>query len=185
MNRTAVVSLCLGASILAGGLTRSNLLKEELEPPSIKAEIGGQNVISVFHNRNTITAGINRAEREANSMARPENGSNREVLARERGESYTGTGNGIEIIGYSKENCVQYAKRITGINRTVGTGGRRGIQGSEPRVGAIGVEKTRTHAVVIEKIEGEKITITEANFLRGRITRRVLRLNDLMGFIYG
>lgn len=102
---------------------------------------------------------------------------------KQRGESYTGTGTSPVIIGQSKESCVPFAKRITGINRSIGDGGRRGINSDVPTVGAIGVEKVRTHAVVIKEIIDDEIIIEEANFIRGAITRRVLKRSDFLGFI--
>jgi len=100
-----------------------------------------------------------------------------------RGESYTGTGNQIEVIGESNENCVEFSKRITGIDRPLGAGAREGISTGTPQVGAIGAEKKVVHAVVVEKIEGDNITIIEANWYRGKITRRVLKRSDFIGFI--
>jgi len=114
---------------------------------------------------------------------------NRDVLSRGSrsytvSESYTGKGTA-EIVGKDTQyfNCVAYAKAKTGIERPIGAGGRAGINSYEPQVGAIGAEKGVAHAVFIEKIEGDKITITEANWKRGWITRRVLSRSDFIGFI--
>jgi len=102
-----------------------------------------------------------------------------------RGESYSGTGGYVEIIGEDTQyfNCVKYAKAKSGISRSIGNGGRAGVNSQTPQVGAIGVEKARYHAVVIEKIEGDKITVTEANYYKRKLTRRVLNRSDFIGFV--
>lgn len=170
-----------GALIIGGLGSRSNLINET-EPPSLVAEIGGVNGLVISHPRNNIVTGDSRNDIEMANRRRIEDGKNRDLLA--RGESWTGTGREVEVIGYSQENCVQYAKRITGISRSIGYGGRQGINSQSPRVGAVGVEARRYHAVVITKIEGERITVEEANYYMGKITRRVLTKRDFLGFIY-
>lgn len=82
------------------------------------------------------------------------------------------------------DNCVEYAKSMTGISRTMGVGGRQAIQGTEPQVGAIGSLIGPAHAVVVEKVDGELVTFTESNFTKGFITRRTLPLSSFIGFIY-
>jgi hypothetical protein len=66
----------------------------------------------------------------------------------------------------------------------MGTGGRLAIQGQEPKVGSIGVEKSIAHAVVIEKIDGDLITFRESNYIKNYITRRTLPRSQFLGFIY-
>ncbi len=110
----------------------------------------------------------------------------REVIAREKKlwSSYTDHGDA-EIIGVSNEQCVEYAKRISGINRSLGYAGTALIQGYEPKIGAIGIEKSIVgHAVYIENIIGDNAIITESNYKPGKITRRVLPLNLIKGYIY-
>lgn len=91
--------------------------------------------------------------------------------------------NGAEVIGDSREDCVTYAKRITGIQRTIGNGGRAGINSDSPTVGAIGVQSGVVHAVVVESIQGNQITVTEANWVKGHITRRTIDISGFIGFI--
>lgn len=81
-------------------------------------------------------------------------------------------------------NCVQFYKNQTGVTRPLGPGGRAGIQGKEPRVGAGGVLKGRPHLVLIEKIEGNTITFKESNYRRNLITRRSLPTSSFLGYIY-
>jgi len=112
--------------------------------------------------------------------------SDRKLVAEKskRGQSYTGTGGEVERVYWdTTNNCVQFAKAQTGINRTIGAGGRSGINTSQPQLGAIGVEKQKPHAVYIEKIEGDQITIIESNYIKNWITRRVLSRSDFIGFI--
>ena len=172
--RNAIVGVVFILAV-AGGLDKDDPL------PSVQWRIGGKNVVYVESNISVFVLGDSQ-----NTLLLLEQERDRRIRVEadnQRGESYTGRGEA-EVIGTSWENCVQYAKRITGITRSIGAGGRSGVQSSEPRIGAIGAEKGVVHAVVIEKIEGNKITITEANWYRGKITRRVLSRNDFIGFIY-
>lgn len=93
------------------------------------------------------------------------------------------TPQGIEVIGYSKENCVQFAKRITGISRPLGNGARKGINTHTPQVGAIASEKGRIHAVVVESIKEDGIVAIEANFSYGKITRRFIPFSQILGYV--
>jgi len=103
----------------------------------------------------------------------------------QRGESYQRSTGKVEVV--SKDpgfyNCVAYSKAMSGINRVLGEGGRDAINSQEPQVGKIGSTKGTPHAVYIEKIEGDEITVTESNYFRGLITRRVLTRSDFLGFI--
>ena len=101
-----------------------------------------------------------------------------------RGESYTS--GKAEVIGKSYEQCVIYAKRRSGITRSIGYAGNARVQGTTPQVGSIGIEKSKVgHAVFIEEVNGDYLTITESNFYRGFITKRVLHISQFRGFIYG
>lgn len=104
--------------------------------------------------------------------------------------SYTGQGTAKKIEKDEVyKNCVEYAKAKTGINRTIGYGGRSGINAYEPRVGAIGAENGKVpHAVVVMSVEGENITVWESNYLVDKdgthwITERTLKRADFLGFI--
>lgn len=85
----------------------------------------------------------------------------------------------------STNNCVRWAQNQTGISHPIGNGGRSGVQGTEPKVGAIGVQRSIVHAVLIIAVNGDQITIQESNFKKGWITQRVLNINEFIGFIYG
>jgi hypothetical protein len=88
-----------------------------------------------------------------------------------------------QLYADNTNNCVQYAKSQTGIFRTMGNGGRAAVQGTEPKVGSIGVLKGTPHAVVVESV-GEMITFRESNFRKGWITRRTLPSSSFIGYIY-
>lgn len=84
----------------------------------------------------------------------------------------------------STNNCVEFAKRMTGITRTMGAGGRLAIQDKVPEVGAIGSLNGTAHAVVVKEVDGEMITFTESNQIKGFITQRTLPLSSFIGFIH-
>lgn len=91
---------------------------------------------------------------------------------------------GAEVIGTSYEECVIYAKRVTGINKTLGYAGNTRSEGQEPRVGAIALEQRYGHAMVVQEIRPDGIVITESNFIRGKITRRTIPYWDVRGYVY-
>lgn len=90
------------------------------------------------------------------------------------------------IIGVDTQylNCVPYAKAMSGIHKPIGNGGRSAVQGTEPKVGSIGVMKGRPHAVYVVAISGDMITLHESNYHRGYITQRTVPLSQFIGFIY-
>ena len=81
-------------------------------------------------------------------------------------------------------NCVSFVKAQTGIYRSLGNGARAGIQGYTPQVGAIGAVIGRVHAVYITAINGDQVTFTESNYVRGWITQRTLPTSYFLGFVY-
>ncbi len=89
-----------------------------------------------------------------------------------------------EIIGTSYEQCVGYAKRVTGINKTLGYAGYTKPEGYEPQIGSIALEVSYGHAMAVENILQDGIVVTEANFIRGAITRRFVPYWDIRGYIY-
>ena len=106
--------------------------------------------------------------------------------ASQHGSSYSGTGTQVEIVAKDTQyfNCVSFAKAKSGITKSIGAGGRSGVNSQTPQVGAIGVEAGKIpHAAYIEKVEGEKIVVLESNYLKGWITRRILTRSDFLGFI--
>jgi hypothetical protein len=136
--------------------------------------------------RFTVGESLSQGEEAARISAEASNKASQRSYANDGGgSSYTGQGSGLEIVGDSSEQCVVYAKRRSGITRTIGYAGNARIQGSTPQVGAIGIEKSKIgHAVYVEAIDGDNIIITEANYKAGTITKRVLALSQIKGYIY-
>ena len=89
-----------------------------------------------------------------------------------------------KIIGDSSEQCVQYAKRVTGISRPLGYAGNTQSQGNDPQVGAIALERSFGHAMVVVAVADAGITIHEANFVKGHITERFVPYSDVRGYVY-
>ena len=158
----------------------------ETKGKNLNLEFGGERGVYVAHNQNIIRPGISSSE---SILLRETEQQSREVLGREKQREYesshTSSSSSYEIVSEDKiNNCVEYVKKRTGITRPIGSGGRLGINAAEPIVGAIGVEKGGVpHAVFIEKIDGDIITIVESNWKKNYITRRVLKRSDFMGYI--
>lgn len=110
------------------------------------------------------------------------------VVAQKKPLTYTQSGDAygtaIRLYRDNTNNCVAWIKKQTGIYRTLGNGARAGIQGQEPRVGAVGSVKGAVHAVLVVAVNGNQITIHESNYVRGWITQRTLPLSMFLGFIY-
>ena len=90
----------------------------------------------------------------------------------------------VEIIGESKEQCVQFFKRVSGIQRTLGYAGTIRVQGQEPRVGAGALWENYGHIGIVRAIEGDTIVVDDSNWIKGKVTRHRLSINQLRGFIY-
>lgn len=150
--------LCLISSLIILGTTPE--LKCE-QPPKVQIVLGESNAQKI--------------EREAREKRLAE--------LKERGESYV-AGDVKKLYPDNTNNCVLWAKRQTGINRTLGNGARYGIQGTEPRVGAIGAMSSGVHAVVVVAINGDYLTVNESNHTKGWITQRVVSKNQMLGYVY-
>jgi surface antigen len=122
----------------------------------------------------------NRAQREEREKREKEELKKRTVRSSPAYSNYAG----VEIIGESYEQCVGYAKRVTGINKTLGYAGNTRSEGDTPRVGAIALERSYGHAMAVQEIRPDGIVITESNFIRGKITRRTIPYWDVRGYVY-
>jgi hypothetical protein len=89
----------------------------------------------------------------------------------------------VEITGNTTESCVSYAKRITGISKSIGNGGRSGINSDTPVVGEIGSEVKFVHAFVIESVTPAGVWALESNFVKGYSDRRFISYSDILGYI--
>jgi len=101
-----------------------------------------------------------------------------------KGSSYTG-GEATKLYEDSTNNCVAWSKKQTGISGTLGNGARAGIQGTEPRIGAIGAEKGGIpHAFVVVAIKDDTIIINESNFIKNWISQREIPKSRVLGYVY-
>ena len=183
-----IINLCLaGALALSVMTTNPGMKKAEADdtPSSPKLELTKeQDVIRRMDNTNIMVLGDSLATREAAAFQLERDRKNRELLARESSPGFREHAGAEKVYRDSRNNCVLFAREETGINKGIGNGGRGAIQGKEPRVGSIGVQKSIIHAVVVEAIDGNTITVLESNFIRGWITRRHISRSDFLGFIY-
>ena len=122
----------------------------------------------------------NRVQREEREKREKEELKKRTVRSSPAYSSYAG----VEVIGTSYEECAIYAKRVAGINKTLGYAGNTRSEGDTPRVGAIALERSYGHAMVVQEIRPDGIVITESNFIRGKITRRTIPYWDVRGYVY-
>jgi len=98
-----------------------------------------------------------------------------------RGGSFTGNGE-VKVIGESFEQCVIYARRITGNSKISGYAGNLRPEGHEPKIGAVALE--RGHVSVVMALSGDYIILHDANYRRGKITERKVSRNSIRGYIY-
>lgn len=109
-----------------------------------------------------------------------------EELNRIRQASYegsnTGQGYDIKIVGKSYDQCVIYAKKQTGISRSLGYAGNITPQGQEAEVGSIALEWN--HASVVIADYGDTIRVREANWVKGAISERTVSKSQIRGYVY-
>jgi LysM repeat protein len=95
-----------------------------------------------------------------------------------------GTGYGsVTVIGTSYEQCLPWARAQTGI-QIHGYAGNVAATQSEPQVGGIALDRFFGHASVVVGIGDDTITVHEANFIRGKITERVVSKAAIRGYVY-
>lgn len=88
----------------------------------------------------------------------------------------------VSIVGKSNEQCVVFARRITGNPKIRGYAGNLTPEGHDPAIGAIALEPG--HVSVVESIIDGKVVVKEANYRSGYITMRTIPISSLNGFIY-
>lgn len=81
------------------------------------------------------------------------------------------------------DNCVGWWKSQTGIYRTVGNGGRAGINSEIPSVGAGAVLKGRPHMGLIKEVRANGVILWESNYIKGWIVEREIPYSMIMGYI--
>ena len=88
----------------------------------------------------------------------------------------------VTIVGVSYEQCVVYARRITGNQKIRGWAGALRAEGSTAQVGAIALESG--HVSIVKEVNGNTVLVEESNFRSGYITQRSISVTSLLGFIY-
>jgi hypothetical protein len=139
--------------------------------------------VSIVLPSNRIVPGDSSEDRRLQREREAERAKLREVQAREASPSLR-YDRSVKVIGYSKEQCVQYYKRMTGNYRSLGYAGRIKPQGYEPRVGAGALEKRYGHISVIVAIQGSYLVLHDTNWVRGAVTERVVPISSQRGYIY-
>lgn len=89
----------------------------------------------------------------------------------------------VTIIGTSFEQCLPWAREQTGIN-IHGYAGNVEPNASEPKVGAIALDRFFGHASVVVGIASDYIIVHEANWIRGKITERRVSKAAIRGYVY-
>lgn len=92
--------------------------------------------------------------------------------------------NSVVVIGKSNEQCVIYARRITGNAKVRGYAGNLKSEGSEPKVGAIALEKSVGHVSIVIAINGDYLILHDSNWKKGSITERRVHKSTQRGYIY-
>lgn len=89
-----------------------------------------------------------------------------------------------EIIGDSNEQCVEAYKRLSGRYRSLGYAGSIPAQGNTPKVGAGALWKSYGHIGYVTAVSDKTITVEDANWVKGKLTRHILPVSEFRGFIY-
>lgn len=138
---------------------------------------------NVTTNRITITPGISSVERTQQELQRE--AEDRRRLVTTQSPALRKAEGVEEVYKDPTNNCVKWSLGHAGISIVgAGLGGRKAINSQTPAVGVVGVQKSIYHAVYIEKIDGDNLTILESNYEKNWITRRVLPRSEFLGFIY-
>jgi len=139
---------------------------------------------------------INKAEADAKAKAEAEAAKKKKAAQVARAASTAndnsigvtvarrGSGYGsVTVIGTSYEQCLPWARAQTGI-QIHGYAGDVAATQSEPQIGGIALDRFFGHASVVVGIGDDTITVHEANFIRGKITERVVSRAAIRGYVY-
>jgi len=92
-------------------------------------------------------------------------------------------GTSASAVGSSWEQCVPFARELSGI-QIHGYAGNIRANASEPKVGAVALYASRGHAAVVTGVNGDSVTIKESNWVPGKITERTVPKSALRGYVY-
>lgn len=91
---------------------------------------------------------------------------------------------GVEIIGQSNEQCVIFARRITGNAKIHGYAGNLQPETNIPSVGAVALARNYGHVAVITSILPDgRLEVEDSNWVKGAITKRIVSADSMRGFI--
>lgn len=86
-------------------------------------------------------------------------------------------------VGSSYEQCVPFARELSGV-QIRGYAGNIQPNAYAPKVGAVALTAGYGHAAVVTGVNGDNITIKEANYVPGQITERTIPASSLRGYVY-
>lgn len=86
-------------------------------------------------------------------------------------------------VGTSYEQCVPFARELSGV-QIRGYAGNIQPNAYDPKVGAVALTAGYGHAAVVTGVDGDNITIKEANYVPGQITERTIPASSLRGYVY-
>ncbi len=89
----------------------------------------------------------------------------------------------VEVIGYSNEQCLPWAREQTGAD-IHGYAGNVATTQSDPQVGAVAFDRFYGHASVVVGIGDDYIVVHEANWIPGKITERKVSKSAIRGYVY-
>ena len=90
----------------------------------------------------------------------------------------------VEVIGESYEQCVETYKRLSGRNRSLGYAGNIPSQGDVPAVGAGALWRNYGHIGYVTAVNGDTVIVVDSNWVKGKLTRHTLSVDNFRGFIY-
>jgi hypothetical protein len=84
--------------------------------------------------------------------------------------------------GTSYEQCIPFARRVSGV-QVRGYAGDVQPNSSEASVGSVALFSSYGHAAVVTGVNGDSVTIKEANYVPGKITERTVPKSQLRGYV--
>lgn len=136
---------------------------------------------------------INKAEAEARAAAAAaaaaKKAAEAKKIAQARATTNTSTtvratySTDITVIGISYEQCVPWARANSGIGIHGYAGNIEATQ-SEPRIGAVALDRFFGHASVVVGVGDGYVIVHEANYIRGKITERRVSSAAIRGYVY-
>lgn len=89
---------------------------------------------------------------------------------------------GKAVVGNSYEQCVPFARELSGV-QVRGYAGNIRPNSQEASVGSVALFAGYGHAAVVTGVNGDSVTIKEANYVPGKITERTVPKSQLRGYV--